>query len=234
MPLTLPAAPVRTPSLANPGTFEEDTSNYLAWQAAIATAMRGTVNVAGDFGIGQSGNIQQNILLNSATTSGIYQFSPDDPNTPIITGGAVLIVRYASSWINQTVYAPNSNSQWFRRTQDNGVVWSAWVPLIARRIVNSNGIAVQQADGTMICTSREIASGNVATASGSLFQGATQTWVYPAPFVAAPAVGGGAGDIGRFLTISAPAITNVTFRFNAAASSTLSTNARLTAVGSWI
>lgn len=70
MPLTLPAAP-SAPTLTNPATFETDCSAFLAWMAAIATAMTGKALIVSDIlgPVSQSGGVPTGALIEQGSNA---------------------------------------------------------------------------------------------------------------------------------------------------------------------
>lgn len=89
------------------------------------------------------------------------------------------------------------------------------------------------ADGTQICTSPDLSSGPVDTPIGALFRSGSITWSFPVPFSAPPAVSGTAGNAGRWLTLGYASELSTFARIISPSTSTVSSDARLIAVGRW-
>lgn len=207
MPLTLPAAP-SPPTLSNPGTFETDTSAFLAWMAAVATAMSGSVLLLGDFGLGGAGNVlPPGNNANNAIAPGLYSMTPTTANGPT---GNTAALRVERSYNVVLQIASTSIGVYRRRSSDSGATWSAWV-LDMERGSNGNGDYVRFADGTQIC---HINTPGLATPTGigAIF-GTTSEFVgtFPASF------SGGADSISAVATTrSATRWANVRSTSNAA------------------
>lgn len=178
----------------------------------------------GAFGWGQARNMQISVALNAALSSGVHQFAPTDPDKPVATGGAVLVIRYASQWLSQIVFAANTSGLWLRRTQDNGTTWSAWAPLTPNGGSNTNGSFTQFADGTMTCRHRLTTS-----AAG------TGTWIFPAAFanadtqVSLTPLGTGA----TFATVSTVDTTTCGLHSFTASGTAVAAQVMMTATGRW-
>jgi hypothetical protein len=181
---------------------------------------------AGAYGWGQGGDVQSNVLLNAALSSGVHQFGPADPDRPVATGGSVLVVRYASQWLSQIVFAANESAMWLRRSQNNGSSWSSWVPLTPQFGSNANGRFTQFADGRMICTHR------VTTAAAG-----TLTWVFPSAFVDATSTQvqiTPLGSTARLTGVASVATTNAALRTYTAAGAGVAQLVMVTATGQWM
>lgn len=167
----------------------------------------GRLMTVGAFGLGQTDTVPV-VDLNSATTSGFYNFSGADAARPGTGSGAVIVARHSHSWINHLAFAPNKHELWLRYSKDNGATWADWVPVITNeqlvgtvsqvggaptgavieRGTGPDGDYVRFADGTQICTQRVSVTATTA-ATGALFVDAGLTgWSFPAAFVAPPAV----------------------------------------------
>ena len=163
-------------------------------------ATAGRLVRVGDYGWGQSGNTRANELLNTLTTGGVYQYGPPgtgETNGPTSNGGSVLVIRYSSNWITQIAFGANDTQLYYRRTQDNGATWSAWVRGVHQGNLlgavsqsagvptgalfetgsNANGRYERRADGYMECFHSLTASAAAAT-----------SWTFPSAFAEPPVV----------------------------------------------
>lgn len=106
---------------------------------------------------------------------------------------------------------------------------------VIERGSNANGEYVRFADGTQICISTRPAV-SCETAQGALFMNTSlQSWTFPSAFVVGsqPAVVGGAGTTLRFVGLSAPSTTTVSYRVLAALTDATTYAPTLIAVGRW-
>lgn len=104
---------------------------------------------------------------------------------------------------------------------------------VIERGTNANGDYVRFADGTQICTSVNLVTGPVTTASGALYVSASLIWTFPAGFIAAPVVAGESGNTIALLGIGNHGSVSVSFRAIAGVSFGSGLTARLTATGRW-
>jgi len=170
----------------------------------------------------------------------------DDPDTGLLRPGSNqlgfslggtqrgLMTTSALDFVNLL----RNGSQVFSRDNILGTVSQAsGVPTgaVIERGSNANGDYVRWADGTQICMSGALASGNVDVALGSIFQSVTINWTFPAAFLAAtyPVLAGSGGGAGRWISSAISGPTTGAFRVNSPVTSTSSSDARLIAVGRW-
>lgn len=108
---------------------------------------------------------------------------------------------------------------------------------IVERGSNANGEYARFADGTQICTFIDGGGYACSTAEGTGFTSATQTWTYPASFLAGSnvVVSGTTSNLARWLAYGSPSVTSVSYAHKAFATSAATTVAsRLMAVGRWV
>lgn len=165
-------------------------SGTLTLQSAVHDTTPGRVLTAPAFGWGQQGNQQPTGILNDLTTSGVHQFASTDPDKPFSTGGSVLVIRYAASWISQIAFGANSTLMYLRRSQDNGATWSDWVPVVPIYGTTGTGAYLRFADGTQICWNRiDALAFDASSATGSIFNDTAQPAIsFPASFTVAPSI----------------------------------------------
>lgn len=98
----------------------------------------------------------------------------------------------------------------------------------------ATGEYTRLADGTQICTSNDIDSGNVNTSTGNVFRSSTLSWTYPIAFSAQPNVSGqSVGVAYRWVTPTVVTATAVSFAVISTFSSTAVSQGRLIAIGRW-
>ncbi|WP_353472315.1 pyocin knob domain-containing protein [Salipiger sp. H15] len=207
----------------------------VTFQSGIHDTTAGRGLLAGAYGWGQPGNQQTAKLLSEALSSGVHQFASTDPENPISTGGAVLVIRYGASWLTQIVFGANSTVAFIRRSQDNGVTWSTWVPLIPTYGSNANGSYVRFADGTQLCWNRiDSQAIAISTATGTVFNDTAQPAIsFPASFTVAPSVQVNLRGNSTWASVSAVTASSFTPVFFAATSTTGTQVLYWMAVGRW-
>lgn len=211
MPINLPAPPANVPILGTP-TFDTDAGANLTWQRLLATSWNANPPlIAGDFGLGESGDTPTLTALNStATVTGLYRvtgsFTGNAPDGAS-TYGYVFVERYNPFQIKQTYTAiangAKGSQTWVRGYNTTNNAWAPWEQLYSNSGVlgpvgktngipngalfqhgsNANGEFVRFADGTQICyASGILPDANVTSATGSIWTSAEVTWNFPASF----------------------------------------------------
>lgn len=99
---------------------------------------------------------------------------------------------------------------------------------------NANGEYVKFADGTLICTSSNLAFDAPSTAVGSVFATTNFVWTFPAAYIAAPVVAPGLTNSStRWLAAVLSNTTTGTLRMYSYVTSAIATNGTAMAMGRW-
>lgn len=97
-------------------------------QAKSNAAEANAINFVKSNGLGQGLSNRATNNSNTATLTGMYYAPPDDPNKPVgVNDGALFVLAYNDSWVNQ-IYMDWRTNKTYRRICTNGT-WSAWQEL---------------------------------------------------------------------------------------------------------
>ncbi len=175
MPLILPDAPARSPSLSNPSTFEADNSAMLAWFKLLVDTMQDkSVLVQGDHGLGVTALPPVLTDIDATNTpTGSYRFLNGSGTKPVGSSpyAMVRVDRYDADTLS--LWWVDFSGVHLNRFCDNGS-WGPWKRLDPDRGSNINGEYVRYADGTQACWGAVATSG-----SGGV------SWTFPAAFLQA-------------------------------------------------
>lgn len=209
------------------GARIDGTISGTAVQSGIHDTTVGRLMGAGAFGLGQAGPTAT-VSLNTATTSGFFNFSDNDPVRPGGTGGAVIVARYSVLWINQLAFGANEAGMWLRWTEDSGATWSAWSALysaanvvgpvsteagvptgaVIERGSTATGDYVRFADGTQICTLTDTETVGTSALGAVHRDAELSDWTFPVAFAVPPVVTVSCASPG--LWVNAAAVTATT------------------------
>ncbi|MBL8560905.1 MAG: hypothetical protein JNN06_01375 [Gemmobacter sp.] len=198
----------------------------LAKMGMYATA-GGTANVITLTGILPAG-------ASSVATGTAVRFRASAANT----GATTINLDGTGAIACRTVTGVALPSGYIRTDADTVAVYDGafWVvPREIERGSNANGEFARFADGTQLCHLNATVTDPVTTASGSLFMNATQTWTFPAPFLAGNTAPSGASSSSgiRFVAGGTLSASSWNYQVASAVSSASSSAVRLSAIGRW-
>lgn len=228
-----------------------------AVQAGSFDATAGRVMTTGAFGLGTTVGLaapsdDADLCVNAGLA---YRLTPTALHGPVseTSGGSLMVSTGAGGAVQQLFLSAGGARVWLRGRAAGAPLWGAWQRLLGNDLIlgtvaqtsgvptgaifetgsNANGSYVRFADGTMHCTRVGLSAPNISTADGAIFRSANVVWPFPASFIDAPVVTGGADDLDGWISAGLPGTTSCTVRLKSSVSKASSVGLRLMAQGRW-